>query len=342
MNLQKMQALSFAGFNIMITSRWTKDLAFLVISGSVACSLSVNAGVDIPQMPLGSTSPVPNNLVLTPSVEYPTIISVANLGNYSASNTYVGYFDSEKCYKYHYSADANERHFYPYGTAQSHTCSSTVATPLWSGNYLNWAATQTIDPFRKALTGGYRVKDTRSETWLEKARHDRNELFPDRRLPASGSNSSLVSGVTPFLTYSEADSNGNLVKKDVGNVLSKIQELGAKVHFSIDGVGGDLVEYNPAVHGVTVDFQKGKSYELYVRVKVCDASVGLEANCVAYSSGYYKPEGLIQKYSEKLRYSIFGYLNDSSWVTRDGGVLRANQKYVGPKNMIIVLHMVRG
>ncbi len=31
----------------------------------------------------------------------------------------------------------------------------------WSGNYLNWAATQTIDPFRKALTGGYRVRDTR-------------------------------------------------------------------------------------------------------------------------------------------------------------------------------------
>ena len=27
----------------------------------------------------------------------------------------------------------------------------------WSGNWLNWAATQTIDPFRKALTGGLRV-----------------------------------------------------------------------------------------------------------------------------------------------------------------------------------------
>lgn len=331
MKMQRMQALSFAGFNMMNTNRWTRSLALLIMSGCVVCPLSVNAGVDIPQMPLGSTSPVPNNLVLTPSVEYPTIISVANLGNYSPSNTYVGYFDSAKCYKYHYAADANERHFYPYGAAQSHTCSSTVATPLWSGNYLNWAATQTIDPFRKALTGGYRVKDTRSETWLEKARHDRNELYPDRRLPASGSNSNLVSGSTPFLTYSEADSDGNIVRKNVEGISSKIQELGAKVHFSIDGVGGDVVEYNPAVHGVTVDFQKGKSYELYVRVKVCDASVGLEANCVAYPSGYYKPEGLIQQYSEKLRYSIFGYLNDSSWVTRDGGVLRANQKYVGPR-----------
>jgi len=29
---------------------------------------------------------------------------------------------------------------------------------------MNWAATQTIDPFRSVLTGGYRVKDTPTET----------------------------------------------------------------------------------------------------------------------------------------------------------------------------------
>ena len=34
----------------------------------------------------------------------------------------------------------------------------------------------------------------------------------------------------------------------------------------------------------------------YVRVKVCDNSVGLEPNCVQYGSNY-KPEGLIQKYA---------------------------------------------
>lgn len=37
---------------------------------------------------------------------------------------------------------------------------------------LNWATTQTIDSFRYALTGGYRVKDTTTETWLEKAHND--------------------------------------------------------------------------------------------------------------------------------------------------------------------------
>src|SRR3546814_11626122 len=61
----------------------------------------------------------------------------------------------------------------------------------WSGNYLNWAATHTIDPFRLALTGGYRVRDTATETWLEKARHDRDALYPDRKI------SSGVGNATP-------------------------------------------------------------------------------------------------------------------------------------------------
>ncbi len=72
-------------------------------------------------------------------------------------------------------------------------------------------------------------------------------------------------------------------------------------------------------------------YEVFVRAKVCDGSTaagGLEANCTAYGSNA-KPEGLLQKYNRQLRYSAFGYLNDPS-ATRDAGVLRARQKFVGP------------
>ena len=65
-------------------------------------------------------------------------------------------------------------------------------------------------------------------------------------------------------------------------------------------------------------------------MKVCDSSVGLEANCKQYGSNY-KPEGLIQQYAQKLRFSAFGYLNDSAGPPmRDGGVMRARMKYVGP------------
>lgn len=38
--------------------------------------------------------------------------------------------------------------------------------------------------------------------------------------------------------------------------------------------------------------------DYYVRVKVCDPSVGLEDNCKPYGSGNYKPTGLLQKYGE--------------------------------------------
>src|SRR5699024_3525329 len=74
------------------------------------------------------------------------------------------------------------------------------------------------------------------------------------------------------------------------------------------------------------------SYMVSVRVKVCDSSVGLEGNCKKYSNGW-KPEGLIQKNSDRIRYSVLGYLNDDD-MKRDGGVLRAAQKYVGPERLV--------
>ncbi len=81
------------------------------------------------------------------------------------------------------------------------------------------------------------------------------------------------------------------------------------------------------MNDVAQDWQK--VYEVSVRVKVCDPSVPpLEANCKQYAQGW-KPEGLIQEYSDRIRYSIFGYLNHTG-TGRDGGVLRARQKFVGP------------
>src|SRR5690606_8382464 len=146
--------------------------------------VSGNVGaVDIAQTPLYAGSRVPGNVVLVPSVEYPTIISQANIGSYDHNRRYSGYFDSDKCYRYHYDAtNESERHFYPVRVTSSFVCSQQGE---WGGNYLNWAGTQTIDPFRSALTGGYRVKDEPTETWLEKARHHRNDLFPTRRVPQS-------------------------------------------------------------------------------------------------------------------------------------------------------------
>ena len=293
---------------------------------SIAAVLTVLAGAasgqtsstTVAQSPLSVAGNVPGNLLLVPSVEWPTLDSMANLGAYDVARAYVGYFDSGKCYRYSYSVTETERHFYPVSTSATRICSHTLQQ--WSGNYLNWAATQTIDPFRKTLTGGYRVRDTATITWLEKARFDGNggtSVYPNRRLPGTGSSSSLVRGATPA---------------SWNDLTVRIAQLGNRMRFTRSGdLNGSVIEaYDPSVH---TSLSEGVVYEVSVRVKVCDAAIGVESNCVQYpQGGGWKPEGLVQKYSDRMRYSVFGYLNDSAML-RDGGVLRARQKFVGQNQL---------
>jgi type IV pilus assembly protein PilY1 len=289
-----------------------------VICGVMAAASSLPAAslpaVDIATSPLFLGSEIPGNLILTPSVEWPTIDSLANLGPYDVTRAYTGYFDANKCYGYQYDSDETKRHFYPVSVAGvSHTC---AASSSWSGNFMNWTATQTIDPFRLALTGGYRVVDTPTDTWVEKARSDSHastSIYPNHVLNAGWGEMSL-----------------------------RIHNLGNKMYFTRTDFAGksDLespsatVAYNPGAHdlsgkikvnGVLVD--DPTMYEVSVRVQVCNSAF-VETDCKQYSQGW-KPEGLIQGYSQSIRYSIFGYLNDHSPL-RDGAALRANQKYVGP------------
>lgn len=274
-----------------------------------------HAGVPISQFPLITSGGAADNLVLVPSVEWPTINSVANLGSYNHTKDYGGYFDDKKCYKYNYSSNEPDRYFEPVNWANNHSCNG--ANKEWSGNYLNWAATQTIDSFRSALTGGYRVKDTTNETWLEKARHDGQggtSLYPDRSVATNN----LIKTITPFEKVK--DSSGNWI--DTTNIMTSIAGYGNKMRIVFNNDSGTNTVYNPSN-----DIQLDKTYEVSIRIKVCVPNF-LEANCQEYGSNY-KPEGVIQEYSNRLRYSAFGYLNDSV-ISRDGAVLRAKQKSVGP------------
>ena len=71
-----------------------------IVGLSTVLALCSAAHASIAQSPLllGGGS-VPGNLVLTPSVEFPTVISVANLHAYELNKKYAGYFDSDKCYE---------------------------------------------------------------------------------------------------------------------------------------------------------------------------------------------------------------------------------------------------
>jgi type IV pilus assembly protein PilY1 len=268
------------------------------------------AGVSLADQPVFTNTGVPGNLALALSVEFPTAVSVAHIEtDYVATKEFLGYFDPNKCYLYNFNAgDESLRYFYPSGAATARGCGS-----KWSGNFLNWATMQTIDPFRWALTGGYRSKDDNNITLIEKAwasGQGGSGNFPNKSLGTSG----LVASNT-VLGWSSLN--------------MRIWGLGNKMRFTRTGdLDGETTAYNPADE----DLRSNKVYELSVRVKVCDTSATagpLEANCTAYPSGAYKPTGLLQQYSEKIRYSAFGYLNDDN-IQRDGGVLRARQKFVGP------------
>ncbi|WP_284566877.1 pilus assembly protein [Xanthomonas graminis] len=286
--------------------RRTRWLAFATGAFAALCSGN-GASIDLGTRPISLPTDIPGALTLVPSVEYPTIISQANLGSYSNASEYVGYFDPVKCYGYSYDTTNKMYYFVPKSknSAGVHTCSGS-----WSGNYFNWAATQTIDPFRSALTGGYRIIDQVGLTVLQKARHDRDSDYADRTI------SSSVSSLTPL-------------PSGWSSVKTRIRSLSREMWFTGTGSlttdASNVIDYDPSI----TKPDPTKVYRVWVRVKVCDPSIGLESNCTKYSDTNYKPEGLIQEYANKIRYSIFGYLNDST-VSRDGGVLRASMKFVGP------------
>jgi type IV pilus assembly protein PilY1 len=306
MNTSFRVSRSFSFHNAL---RW-RTAACAVLAGLAL--QSAHAGVALADQPVFTNTGVPGNLALALSVEFPTAVSVAHIDtNYDGTKVFLGYFDPAKCYGYSYNNTEALRHFFPAGLATAtHTC----ANSNWSGNFLNWATMQTVDPFRWALTGGYRSRDTATETYIEKAwasGQGGSGNFPNKSLGTS-----------------------NLVSDNTGvgwsTLNMRVWGLGNKMRFTRTGdLDSTPRDYNPASA-----MDQSKVYEVSVRVKVCDDSVGagpLESNCTAYPAGNYKPTGLLQQYSDKIRYSAFGYLNDDN-LLRDGGVLRARQKFVGPNS----------
>ena len=282
---------------------------------------STYASVNVDQQPLLVAKPVPGNMAIIGSFEFPTMVTRAYKTGFNTNGEYVGYFDSAKCYKYSYSATEADRHFYPvrFGT----NCNQTNE---WSGQYLNWATMQSIDIFRHILTGGYRHVDTGTETWLEKGvqtgQGGSSNNFPDAAI------SSNVSRTTP--------TSWSSFTTRIGRAGTR---MGNKMRFTDNGNlnTNNPVIYNPAVHGDESGktFDDETTYEASVRVKVCVTGL-LESNCRQYDSGY-KPEGLIQANSSNMRYSAFGYINDNSSGSNnrnsEGGLMHARMKYVGPERV---------
>ncbi|NOT10421.1 MAG: hypothetical protein HOP23_01060 [Methylococcaceae bacterium] len=171
----------------------------------------------------------------------------------------------------------------------NHECSS-----KYSGNFMNWATMTAIDMFVWPMTGGNRIVDNADNTTvIRRMRKENNDSwFPHKLITAT--QNVAPSTVTPW-----SDSKIFIYNTNFG------------VNFGTSRGGTN------------------KGNGLNVNIKVCDKTKTLETNCIAYDGGaYYKPEGLIQKNADHIRFGVTSFTNTSG-NTIHGGVLRSNIKYVG-------------
>jgi type IV pilus assembly protein PilY1 len=310
--------------------------AAIFLLGSGASALATTT--DLADAPLFSTVSVPGNLMLALSVEFPTASTAAyaNTTAYATATEFVGYFDPNKCYTYSYNSTTPAlSYFVPTGSASTHACSSS-----WSGNYLNWASMQSLDEFRWVLTGGNRIVDTATQTILQKTYHSGQATSSNTAQNKAISGSTLIAGATPLPT-----SWGTLTTRTAGTgIMMFITGNSSATGMSLTTATSPATTpatYVPAAS--TYSVYTGSSYStlssttvyaFYMNVQVCASATLKETNCVLYGSSTYKPEGLMQTYSSKLRYASMGYLSDpgsdSTNLQRNGGVLRAAMAFVGP------------
>jgi type IV pilus assembly protein PilY1 len=267
---------------------------------------------------------------------------------YKDSISYVGYFDSNKCYDYSSPADntfASAGQFNPStaGTgANGHYC-----TGKWSGNFLNWATMARIDIIRKILYGGRRIVDNAGTSTS----------------PLTGNNGLTVLGRT--MTPRDAHS---WAKPYAGADLASLVPtaalgIGAAVTIcNTNSAAGETVGMMMVLNGnfpyadstetwqchktdnsAGSDFSAAQLIRTYrVAVKVCDWTVGLESNCDTYLDDNtpaptniytYKPQGLLQRMAVNANGSagtkddtttmLFGLISGSYNKNFSGGVLRS-------------------
>ncbi len=298
-------------------------MGLLLIGGSVAQSTRVP--LDLSSGPIINSASV-SNLALVLSVEFPTVGAAYRGATYDTTKKYIGYFNSNSCYRYNgTSLDGYYQANSP--TDASYFCNTGVAGvgTGFSGNFMNFAATSSIDVVRYALTGGDRVVDesgVNGRTVLQRAVlpggadvngsfYGSGSNFPTRSLAAGV----LTSRLTPF-----GNATAVFVKSCFDNIFFGTADSG---NCTAPGTGGNLVVTNIANLPVVGTFK--------ARVLVCDSTEATTRTelCKQYEDGNFKPVGEIQKNADKVRVAAFGYLLDQV-NTRYGGVLRAPMKFAGP------------
>lgn len=271
--------------------------------------------VDIADGPIFIRGNVHPNMLLSVSGDA-SISGIAYPGeadSYDRTMEYIGYFNPLKCYRYRGgNRNVVDGYFAIAGNADAlHECRG-----MFSGNFMNWAASSTLDLLRYAWTGGDRIVDAPEMTILQRAVLKRDSYadknyFP-RRIVTGGGNTSMPDRVTPFRAAS-------LMVVSCGNriLFSDSANIGNNCETPAFDSQGRLLK---------TDKRLG---EYLARVQVCDQNEGTSRTdlCQRFG-GNFKPVGELQRHADKIRFAAMGYLQDDS-KNRYGGVLKAPMKYIG-------------
>lgn len=243
-------------------------VATFIVVGQPAAPKAINLATD----PLFSNPTTDKPVMaLALSVEFPTVgAQYRGSNDYTNTNEYLGYYDAESCYTYNNAPTearptgvtlADYKRFDKSGPATTRMC-----TNAFSGNFLNWVSSSSIDMLRLALSGGDRVVDTPgsaaepSLTILQRAvlpngdptcMWNSGSNFPAKQLSrAGGSSGSAYFGAVPVSMRTSAGTSDIWV----ANTLNQIY-FGT----SQGGGCGDTGSYRLGVTVPPSPVQKGPS-----------------------------------------------------------------------------------
>jgi type IV pilus assembly protein PilY1 len=321
-------------------------LASAIIAGLVSSAVTTAPLIELSTEPLYMNgAKAKGNLTVALSVEFPTVGQTYR-DTFDVTKTYIGYFDNTSCYR-HVPGNGSNGAYFDWSGAASATGS--CGGGGFNGNFMNWATSSAVDILRYGLTGGNRIKDEGTgngttiveRAWLPDNFYNNGSYFTEKVLPRA-----LVSQMIE-----------TSVANKIGAADMYIYNCRDRVYFakSRDTTGGCTNPFGVA-NAASDQLAGPNNNDTYygVRNLVCDpnsaanrlmayntADKKWRGLCLLYPNGTYKPVGQMQVNAEAIRLSVFGYLQDDNR-SRQGGVMRAPMKYVGPRAFDANFNLISG
>ena len=244
--------------SFLVPRAWLLAAAALAALGSAVAQTATNdtSGIkeaEIAPAPLYAAMAGDRPTIsLALSVEYPTVgAQYRNHDSYTPADEYIGYYNHEMCYEYNKSGGYFE--IKRKGTIRSGEKGARCGGDKeFSGNFLNWASSSSIDIMRLALSGGHRVIDEEGITVLERAflpngtdpgKTDSSRCFfklvghfDVKTIKKSAGGGNYADAIPKDMVEARDDQGRHTDGSNTNTIY--IASLGNQIHFGVHAMGG--------------------------------------------------------------------------------------------------------